>query len=330
MNISAIIQRLTGTSRPGDAEGCPQEARILAYIEGTASASERTRVETHLTRCDDCRELLAVTIVQTDVSTAEPLSEKEIKQQAARVLAYVQLDEAKRGSLANEPKTRRGTDRRGIQLSFPRLASLALIASVAAAGTVMLITSDRNSDRGGFAAGMATLRQAMKDERRNQPLISGELPHTAYSPKRGEEVSDDLQYERALDTVKSAANDETAPVEERHTAARILLAKGGRDNVRKALVILDQLEAAGVQSAELLNDLGVARLQLGDYNAATDYFTRALQKSPGASESLFNKALAEQKAGRVDEARQDWNQFIAASPDERLKSEAEAQLSLLR
>jgi tetratricopeptide (TPR) repeat protein len=189
----------------------------------------------------------------------------------------------------------------------------------------MWMTSDQRSD----TAAMATLRQAMKDERRNQALISGDLPYSPYSPKRGEEESDDLNYERALNRVRSAES-ETAPVEARHTLARILLAMGGRENVRKALVVLDQIEAAGVQSPELLNDLGVARLQLGDYDAAANYFTRALEKSPGADVSQFNKALSEQKAGRVDEARHDWNQFISGSSDERLKAEARSQLDVLR
>lgn len=330
MNITAIIQRLTGSKRSDEANRCPREAGILAYSEDKVSASERNRIESHLAKCDDCRELLAATTHETETRTAESMSEKEIKQQAARVLAYIELDESRRGRSAGQPTTRRARSRAGLHLPSPRLASAALVLSAVAAGAVMLITSDRRSDPGGDAAGMATLRQAMKDERRNQPLISGGLPYAPYSPKRGGGDSDDLNYERALDKVKFADN-ETAPVEARHTRARILLAEGGRDNVRKALVILDQLEAAGGQSAELLNDLGVAWLQLGDdYNRATAYFTRALQKSPGASEYLFNKALAEQKAGRVDEARQDWNQFISSTSDDRLKAEARSQLSLLR
>ena len=329
MNISAIIQRLTGGKTSDEADRCPREAGILAYTEGKVSASERTRIETHLTKCDDCRELLAATIHETgEAITVEPMSDKEIKQQAARVLAYIELDESKRDSSAGEATKRLAPAGAGLRPSFPRLASAALVLSAVAAGTVILITSYRGSDPGGSAAGMATLRQAMKDERRNQPLISGDIPYSPYSPKRGAEDSDDVTYERALDKVKSADN-EKAPVESRHTLARVLLAKGGRD-VRKALIILDQLEAEGAQSAELLNDLGVARLQLGDYNAAIDYFTRALQKSPGASEPLFNKALAEQKAGLDDEARLDWNQFISATSDDRLKAEARSQLSLLR
>jgi tetratricopeptide (TPR) repeat protein len=181
---------------------------------------------------------------------------------------------------------------------------------------------------------MAALRLAMKDERRNEALISGDIDYSPYVPKRGEDVIDDLSdkrvlnnenYERALTKLRFAEK-ENAPAESRHGLARALLAIGGRDKAGRALAILEQLESAGDQSQDLFNDIGVAELRLGNYDAAIDHFRRAFERSPSASLFLFNKALAEQCAGRTDDAREDWIQFINMSADDRLKAEARSKL----
>jgi tetratricopeptide (TPR) repeat protein len=134
-----------------------------------------------------------------------------------------------------------------------------------------------------------------------------------------------VNYERALNKVRFA-EEETAPAESRHVLARVLLALGGRDEARKALAILKQLESAGDQSQDLFNDMGVAELRLDNYDAAIDHFGRALERSPSATLFLYNKALAETCAGRVDDAREDWLRFINMSADDRLKAEARSKL----
>jgi tetratricopeptide (TPR) repeat protein len=325
MNIRAILQRLTGSKRSYEGNGCPGEADILTYTEGKLSSSNRTRLEAHLAKCDDCRELLAFTVRESaDARSTEMVSDKEVKLQTARVLAYIERDESKRRRANNEATSRREPVKAGLYLSYPKLASVALVVCAVAAGSVMWLTREQRPD----AEAMAALRLAMKDERRNQALISGDIDYSPYLPKRGEGVSDDLNYERALNKLRFAEK-ETAPAESRHAFARALLAMGGRDEARKALAILEQLEAAGNQSPDLLNDLGVAELQLGNYDGAIEHFGRALEKSPGASVFLFNKALAEQTARRVDDAREDWIQFINMSADDRLKAEARSQLDWL-
>ena len=325
MNISAILQRLTGSKGSYKGNGCPGEADILAYTEGKLSPGNRNRLEPHLAKCDDCRELLVFSVRETAAATsAEMVSDKEVKVQTARVLAYIERDESKRRRANNETASRNELVKAGLYLSYRKLASVALVVCAVAAGSVLWLTTNQRTDAGAMAA----LRLAMKDERRNQALISGDIDYSPYLPKRGAGVSDDLNYERALNKLRFAEK-ETAPAESRHALARALLAMGGRDEARKALAILEQLELAGDQSPDLFNDLGVAELQLGNYDGAIDHFRRALESSPGASLYLFNKALAEQTAHRVDDARQDWVQFINMNADDRLKAEARSQLDWL-
>lgn len=325
MNIRALLQQLTDRKRSDEADGCPGEAAILAYTEGRFSPSNQGRLETHLAKCDDCRELMAFTWKDaSDAPTGEMISDKEVKQQTARVLAYIELDESRRSPTSQQAMDRRAPLKTGLRISFPKLASVALVVSAFGMGTIFWVNRDQPS-----GAAMSALRLAMKDERRNQALISGDVDHSPYSPMRGGEEADDLNYDRALNKLRFA-DKETAPAESRLLLARVLVATRERENTRKALSILDALEAAGIQTAELFNDRGVVELQLGRYPAAVDYFTKATQKSPGDSRFLFNKALAEQIAGRETEARQDWNHFISIASDERLKDEARDQLDSLR
>lgn len=325
MNIRALLQQLTDRKRSDEVDKCPGEAAILAYTEGRFSQSNQGRLETHLAKCDDCRELMAFTMKEAfEAPTGGIISNQEVKQQTARVLAYIELDESRRSPNSRQATNRRAPLKAGMRISFPKLASVALVVCALGTGTVFWIGRDQPSDMA-----MSALRLAMKDERRNQALISGDIERSPYSPMRGEEEADDLNYDRALNKLRFADN-ETAPAESRLLLARVLLAMSERENTRKALSILEQLEVAGVRTAELFNDRGVAELQLGSYAAAVDYFTKATQESPDDSRFLFNKALAEQMAGRSAEARQDWNHFISIASDERLKDEARDQLDSLR
>ncbi|HWN97959.1 MAG TPA: tetratricopeptide repeat protein [Blastocatellia bacterium] len=325
MNIRALLRKVSGRKRTYDANGCPDESGILAYAEAKFTPSERAGLETHLAKCDDCRELLALTSKEdSDARTAGKISDKEVKQQTARILAYVELDEARRNRPDPEATRRPKPARRRLSITYPKLASVALVVCSVAAGSLLLIPKDRRAEEAA-----AALRVAMKHERRNKALISGDIDYSRHSSERGVTDRDDLNYELALNKVKSADKD-TAPTESRHMLARVLVAMGGSDNARKALPIFVQLEAAGVQSAELFNDRGVAEFELGHYTTAVDYFTRALNKSPDSSRFLFNRGLAEQKANLAVEATADLNKFISLTSDERLKAEARDQLDLLR
>ncbi|HTG17926.1 MAG TPA: zf-HC2 domain-containing protein, partial [Blastocatellia bacterium] len=228
MSIHAILQRLTGSKRSYDGNGCPAEADILTYTEGKLSSSNRTRLEAHLAKCDDCRELLAFTVRETaDARSTEMVSDKEVKLQTARVLAYIERDESNRRRANNEAASRREPVKAGWSISYPKLASVALVVCAVTTGSVIWINRDARP-----AEAMAALRLAMKDERGNQALISGNIEYSPYLPKRGARGNDDLNYERTLNNVNYEralnkvrfAEEETAPAESRHVLARVLLA----------------------------------------------------------------------------------------------------------
>ena len=78
-----------------------------------------------------------------------------------------------------------------------------------------------------------------------------------------------------------------------------------------------------------MNDLGVAQFQLANYKEAIENFGKALGQKPDYPEALFNKALAEERAGRHEDAKRDWQQFINQSSDPSWKREAADHLDLL-
>ncbi len=346
MSLLDSIKDLAGSIGPGrlhkhgPATGseCPHEAKILAYSENRLSHRRREQLESHFVGCDDCRDLLALFARHSDEATVpdlKPLTDNAIKDQTARILTYIKEDEFNRrradkptepigaGLFASNRQTETGA---GFFVSTRQLVTIGLMLCALAVATVYFVI--RGEPKNEIA--MQALTLATKEERRIEPRLSGGLPHSPYPFVTRGVVADtdpqaDVQFERAQVEMQFAENP-SASVEDRQTLARVWLARGESDYTKSALAILEQLVASGNQSPELLNDTGVAMLQLERYSEAINYFNQALAKAPSLHEALFNKALAEQRAQRDAEAKEDWKKFIETSSDEKWKDEAERYL----
>jgi len=314
MRISDVLYRLIGVNRPS----CPNEADILAYSENRLSTIARSRLESHIAACEDCREILV--FMGREVEKGAPISAEAVSKQTARVLSAIR--DYEHGS---EKKERRVRVDFVPQISVPRLATVGLVmCAVLIAGIYFVMSNGSRPD-----AAMEALRLAVKDKRSTPLRVSGNLEYSAYSVKRGDDRDNtDLQFSRALLKLKSA-EEETAPASDRLVLARIYLARGTLEDSKRALEILSQVEARGVETAESLNDTGVAYFQLQDNKTAIDYFSRSLAKSPGYIEALFNRAVAEQGANRLADAKRDWEQFLVQSKDEKWNAEAGKRLKTL-
>lgn len=314
MRISDVLYRLIGVNRPS----CPHESDILAYSENRLSTNDRSRLESHIAGCEDCREILV--FMGREVEKAAPVSAEAVSTQTARVLASIRAYE-----LGSQMPENRRTVGVAPRISFVRFATVGLVmCAVLSAGIYFVMSNGSRPD-----AAMEALRLAVKDKRTTPLRVSGNLEYSAYSVKRGDDRDNtDLQFSRALLKLKSA-EEETAAASDRLVLARIYLARGKLEDSKHALEILLQVEARGVETAESLSDTGVAYFQLQDNNTAIDYFSRSLAKSPGYIEALFNRAVAEQGANRLADARRDWEQFLAQSKDEKWNDEAGKRLKTL-
>jgi Flp pilus assembly protein TadD len=312
MGMSDVLYRLIGRKSPN----CPNEAEILAYSENKLSPTSYARFERHFAECEDCREILAFVGRGLDQGEAQP-SDALVSTQTERVLNYIRIDEINRSARKD---TTRAWPR--LQISYARLATIGLVVCAIAAAGVFVITRQQSA----ADAGMEAFRLAIRDNRRIPERVSGGLAYSPYSTTRGDDrFDDDLYFDRALAKLMSAEQ-ENAPPEDRLVLARVYLARGKLSDARRALEILRQLAARGVETPEALNDTGVAHLELEHYDEATGYFSRALANAPTYDEALFNRALSEQRAGRNDNARRDWQQFLDQSKDEKWKDEGRTHL----
>ncbi|MGA9774065.1 MAG: tetratricopeptide repeat protein [Blastocatellia bacterium] len=307
---------------------CPNEAQILTYSEGKLSPGMRAGLESHFVICNDCRSLLVLlTRFNNEPSeNATPMTEAGVKKQTARILAFIENDEQKR-STSTQPSDRPvqiPRKKKGFFVSYPQLAMAALVICAVSAGLVTWQLSRQKSD----TAAMQTLAKAMKGERRGETRISGGFEYSPYTATKGAKESDDLQLRQAVNKVKAAEND-SDEVEARLALARVYLAFEKADQTQQALAILDQLKSMGIESPEFFNDHGVANYQIKKYDEAIEDFNKALQKMPAYPEALFNKALAEDRSGRYQDAKKSWQQFINMSPDAKWKEEAERRLNTL-
>ena len=326
MSFIDSIYNMFGGQKAGPQ--CPLEAEILAYSEGNLQGRERAKLERHFITCNDCRDLLVLLAQLNDkpLESPGPLAESEVRNQTAKILNFIEADErklAETGGRITKPVSR---EREGVFISYSQLATAVLF--ICAVGLGIFYLSSRNEKP--ETAAMRQLAKAQKGERRNEMRLSGNLAHSPYTSFRGASESDDYQLtlKRALNKLKFAEN-EGAPAEARQSLARVHLAFEEPGHARSALEILKQLVARGVETPEVFNDIGVAQLQLANYGESIESFSKALEKSPSYGVALFNKALAEERAGHKEDAKRDWQQFIDLPSDSNWKSEAEERLRSL-
>lgn len=312
MKISDVLTSLIGTRY----SNCPHEAAVLAYSENRLSPRNRAQIERHFSNCHDCLEVLAFLGRETH-ETPAPLTEEDVSEQTNKVLYYMRNEGGAGKQVQLVPRLS------GFRISYPKLATVGLVIS-AIVIAVIVVTPDGPSPS---EIAMDAMKLAVRDKRYSLARVSGGFDHSPYAGTlRGDdEGSEGLLFDRAEIKAKAAAQ-VTSDSEAGLISARSHLIRGASNEANQALLILEQLAKGGVETPEALNDLGVAQFQRLNYDEAIDYFTRALEKSPGYGEALFNRALAYQRLDRNDEARQDWQQFISQSPNDGWKDEAMAQL----
>jgi tetratricopeptide (TPR) repeat protein len=329
MNLIDSLQRLIGRKNRAGKQTpliCPNEAEILRFSENRLAKSRRAELLRHLTECGDCRESLVFLkrFQLEEIKPSETLSHEAVRQQTARILILIENDERKRRERPAVPAPRGDLVREGFFLSYPQLAAVALAVFTFTVGSIYWLTRGETPEK----EAMQALALSSKDERRSATRVSGEPAYSPYHGTRGTTDRDDLPLQRALNKLKFAES-ESAPVAARQLLARAYLAFDRPEQAKKALAILDQLIARGLQSAEVFNDLGVAEFQLDRYKEAITAFTRALDQASMYTEAIFNRALAEERARQYPEAKRDWQQFLALSSDAEWRAEAEQHLHLL-
>lgn len=304
---------------------CPPESDILKYKESHLPTEVRERLEQHIAACQDCRELfvLLARFPEEEIAQQPPLSSAEIQQQTARIIQLIEEDE-RRKTLASGDQVRPVPQPGWVYRYRAQLGTALVMTCALVIGGIYVMTSGKPATE----SARQSLALGMKVERRSQARFSGGFDYSSYKSTRGSDDSPELHLKIALNQLKSAEND-NAPVEMRQMLARAHLAFNSAEHARRAQAILEELQARGVQTAEVFNDLGVVQFQLQSYDAAIASFSRALEIAPAYTEALFNRALAKENATRYQEALRDWEQFLQSTADAAWKPEAERHIKAL-
>jgi tetratricopeptide (TPR) repeat protein len=326
MKLLEPFYRLIG-ERKQSVEGCPTEAQILTYVRSEAAPPTRRFMERHMAYCDRCRETAASCLNSSADDLHEALPNQttngDLRNQVARIFGYIEADDRRQASqpealkLSPQPSPKPAG---GLYLSYSQLVAAGVVCcAVLVFGAIFYLTRGESASQIADAA----IAKAMREERRILARVSGDVPWARYKELRGEGDGYEAQLNRARERLSE--NIETDP-DAKMALARLYLVSGKKPDTTRAFDVLKQLEEGGMESAEFLNDMGVANYMLGFNAEAISYFSRALEKSPGFTQALFNRALAHENAGKREEALKDWERFLAETSDENWKQEARERI----
>ena len=99
---------------------------------------------------------------------------------------------------------------------------------------------------------------------------------------------------------------------------------------RKSLAVCTSgLERAGADRKVLAYNAGNSAYALGDYARADSCYAIAMQEDPGFSAAYLNRANAQLKLDRLEDAREQYQSFLAREPDNAQRPAIEQLLALL-
>ena len=276
----------------GSREMCIDAELLARYIDGGATAEERTRVEAHLARCQDCYFVFSETFQAQGI----------------------QGDEAAASDVKPTPW---------------RASMVWRTAAGLAAAAVVVITlqrgrSDPRQDR--LVTALNELQAVAGPSRTFEGRLSGAYP---YRPLAAPVRSGSGIGEPALAVREAALNVELAAPgnspEERRALAIMYLTR--REPQRAAEVVTPL--AQSTSDAALLNDAAVALLATGrqdDATRAKELLEQVVARDPNRAEAWFNLALAAEAGGDVARARAAWTRYLVIDPSSPWAAEAREHL----
>jgi tetratricopeptide (TPR) repeat protein len=279
----------------------PDLESIAAYLDGRLTERARAGVTEHLASCEDCYA----------VFTESALTRVDVQAQRESIV-----------------------DRVSAWFTGPRLVWSSAAATLAVAATLLL------------AVGTTRMRPTPVTESELRALAQ-ELLSASERPIEGR-LSGGIKYARTRGAVRSGGSvTTTLSPDVRIAVARsekALAAKRTAETLHmfgvativageldRAIPLLEQATEQTSPDSEMLNDLSAAYLARAardnrhqDLERALAAADRALKAAPVLPEALFNRALALEHLGLVDEARVAWFDYLRADDRSGWADEARA------
>lgn len=301
---------------PAGGPVCPSPQMLAEYLDGKLDATQRGRIEDHISRCEDCY----FVVKETTVTLAEI---------GVEAPGLGGADAPGRGALAvGSPRHRRLLAIRSV---LP-IAAMLIVALGSLAPWRQAHPTDAYSDA------VKPLVEAVGSRRLFEPRLSGGFRFgPLLEPRRGLERSPGIwAIWEASERLKKSIGAPRSTIDRGALAAAQLLL-GEAD---EAVLVL-QAAVAGPSDSQadralVLADLAAAYLVRAtskgtgaDDLLAVETSRQALVIDPTRTEALYNLAIALERVGRGAEALEAWDRAIASERDPGWREEARRRRSAL-
>jgi Flp pilus assembly protein TadD len=174
-------------------------------------------------------------------------------------------------------------------------------------------------------------KEAVADFEKAYPLVPVDKPET-------KKVHDQLMqvmaqaYYRAGDVPKAIGMLETiTAADATNTGAQVLLANLYLQNgqLEKGKALLEKLPASAITDPSAFTNVGILFLNKNNPADAVTYFTKAIDMNPKAGDSYYYRGLAYAQLKKNADARADFEQVLALTPDSPEAKDAKAMLAAL-
>lgn len=321
-NITQIETRLFTDERFGEELAEAEDILIEEYLDGELSQAEITQFEAHFLAAPQRKRHLRLNQNLRKIAASEAAAEAAArKPQVAAVI--------------DEPENRSGWF---IPIPAFGFALVALLVAGFGYGLVQIVLdSSINVD-----AEIAELAVVYKGARPFKARITGfdhakeSVTRSGPSPDRSpspDEVLVERQRELAAGKLEEALETAATP-NALYGRGKAFLAE---DELPQALSLLERAVTEAPEDARIQSDLGSAYLAIAENASekekqgllmkALGSFDSAILLNPKLREPYFNRALALEMQGRIDDAKQAWGEYLKIDPDSAWASEANKRLS---
>ena len=269
---------------------CPSLETIGAFVDGRLMERERETIADHLASCEAC---------------------------------YFVFSEAARTRVTAQAKA-------DVVPFTPRRVTWQVAMSGLAAAAIILLAVNvwYPFDANGDERALTNLVTAVGTSRTFEPRLTGGF---AYAPVRGPvrgANSVDLSPDTRIAIAQIEKQFAAKPI-----AATAALVSG---DPNRAISILEAASKANPNDAKILSDLSAAYLTQASLTSNTEAASRALAMANRAleidrlmPEAMFNRALALQTIGQIDDARAAWQAYLTIDDRSGWADEARARLRIL-
>jgi tetratricopeptide (TPR) repeat protein len=274
---------------------------LASYVDGRVTPAERTRIEAHLTRCEDCYFIFSETFHEQAAQTTTTADETEPNPAPKRWL-------------------------RGWQMA----AGLAAAAAIVLAVQMFRTTTPPQQDQA-LVVALNDLQAAAGPYRPFEARLSGTYPYRppAAAVRSGSASSETpLAVRDAALKVEQASQGRELGPEQRRALAVMYLTLRQAERAADVAAPLPQ----STTDASLLNDAAVALLARGresDAKQAQALLEQVVARDPNRAEGWFNLGLAAEATGDLTRARDAWARYLAIDPSSPWAGEARGHAARL-